>query len=292
MRASALHACVLASVCCSASFALADAALLAPDLETIRYRDPTEHRQLWLGLDVGGVYVPKSLGIFNRNAWTARGVGSWALALSPRVAAGGRHGLVFYDATNIRLQVQEHQVELSARFHGDAENARTRDRLFATVEFHTLERTWVDGEAFSIGGVSDQVAGIGYGATHRLSSRWDLGWTGQARWAWVFIDTQRQLRASLRPSVRLGNGHHLALEGVAFLVHRNADQYGKPLARTTLHAQLALQHGWLSDAGVGTFTQLRYATAFMSGQAPMYEIREEAINAHYAELQTGVRVVW
>ena len=263
-----------------------------PDLGAVRYRDPEARRQLWLGAEVGGVSLPSSLGVFSRDVWTARVTGAWALALSPRIAAGGRHALVFYDATNVRLQVQEHSLDLSARLLPDQNPHGPRDRLALTAEFHTLDRNWVDGSEFSIGGVGDSVAGLGYGLTHPLTRTLELAWNFQARWVWVFDDTQRQLRASLRPTLMLGAGHRLAVELLAFLVHRDASQFGNPLPRTTLHSQLALQYDYMSRDGVGSFSELRYASGFMSGQAPMYEIREEAINTDYAELHTGVRIVW
>jgi hypothetical protein len=249
-------------------------------------------RQLWLGFEAGGVYVPESLGLFSRDVWTARFTGAWALALTPRIAAGGRHGLVFYDASNVRLQVQEHSLELSARLLPDRNADDLRDRLAISVEFHTLDRNWVQGEEFSIGGVGDSVAALGYGLTHVLTRGLELGWNVQTRWVWVSDVSQQQLRASLRPALWLGDGHRLAVELLAFLVHRDARQYGNPLPRTTVHAQLALQYDFMSRANVGSFVELRYASGFMSGQAPMYEVREEAINTDYAELHAGLRVIW
>jgi hypothetical protein len=136
---------------------------------------------------------------------------------------------------------------------------------------------------------------LGYGMDHRLARRWSLGWNLQGRYVWVFIDTQRQIRASLRPTVVLRDRHRLALELVGFLVHRDEDQFGElddPADRLTVNGQVAFEHTWMSRKGVGTFAALRYATSFMSGQAPMYEVREEAINTHYGELSVGFRAVW
>ncbi|MDH5670740.1 MAG: hypothetical protein OEZ06_01235 [Myxococcales bacterium] len=263
-----------------------------PDLGVVRYRDPLQRRLLWLGVDGGGVYVPKTLGLFNRDVWTARVSGSWALSLAPGLTAGGRHGLAFYDATNVRLQIHEHQLDLSLPLLSHHPQARVRDRLALSVEFHRLDKNWIDGEEYSFGGFGDSVAAVGYGLLHTLSPQLELGWNLQARWVWVFLDTQRQLRASLRPMLKLGHGHALGLELLAFLVHRDADQFGNPLPRTSVHAQVGIEHTWLATSGLGSFASLRYFSGFMSGQSPMYEVREEAINADYGEAQLGLRSVW
>lgn len=269
-----------------------DGLRLAPDLGAVRYRDPTGRRVLWLGLDLGGVALPEALGAFDRDVWTARATGAWALALTPRVAAGGRHALVLYDASNTRLQVEEHQLELSGSLLGGRSTRGMRDRLSATLEMHRLDRTWTEGEAFAIGGVDDTVVGVAYGTSHRLAREWEFGWNLQPRFVWLFLDTQRQLRGSARLVWLAGGGHQLGLELTAYLVHRDSSQYGNPLPRTTVHGQVSLEWAAMWTDTFGTVFGAHYATGFMSGQAPMYEVREEAINASYAELRTGIRVVW
>jgi hypothetical protein len=264
----------------------------APDLGAVRYRDPTEHRTLWLGFDVGGVVLPEAVGVFDRDVWTARATPAWALALTPRVAAGGRHAMVFYDAENTRLQVHEHQLELSGPLLSECGSRATCDRLAATLEVHALSRTWTDGEAFAIGGVDDTIVGVGYGMSHSLARAWELGWNVQPRFAWVFLDTQRQVRGAVRLLWLAGDGHQLGLEWTAYLVHRDASQFGNPLRRTSVHGQLALEWAAMWTRAFGTVLGAHYATGFMSGQAPMYEVREEAINASYGELRGGIRVAW
>lgn len=276
----------------TANGAAAPAATELPDLGTIRYRDPTTRRALWLGVDAGGVYLPASLGVFSRTVWTAHTAGAWALAITPWLAAGGRHALVWYDATNVRLRMHHHELELSGRPTAVLNTPRMFDRLALGVEFHTLRKSIIDGEDFFIGGIKDVVVRLGYGIEHVLHPRWRLGWNVQGRYASVFRDSQRHLRAGARVTFLPRPQHGLGLEAVAFMVHRDADQFGTPFPRLTGHGQFALQYDWLGRRGVGLMVRARYTTGFLSGEAPVYELREESLTASYAELVLGVRAVW
>lgn len=261
-----------------------------PDLGIIRYRDPSERRTAWLGVDVTGAYVPESLGLFNRTVWMVRTVPAWSFSLTPWLAVGGRHGFAWYDAQNVRLRLHMHQAELSGQpLH---RHSRMRDRLAVGVDVHDAEKTTVEGVVFHLGGIRDAVAHVGYGIEHELARRWRLGWRVQFRHAWVFIDTQRQIRASLRAVFLPRPQHWLALELVGFAVNRNPDQAGKPLPQNSVHGQVALEYTWMSGAGVGLSLRTRLLSSFMSGEAPVYEIREEALEGPYGELILGLRAVW
>lgn len=261
------------------------------DLGIVRYRDPEAHHEIWLGFDLGGVYIPRSLGLFDRTVGTLRSEGSWAIAFARHLAAGGRHGIVFYHAGDVWLQVAEHTLEVSTGFLPRIDPTAERDRLALTVEMHSLDRNWVDGEEFAIGGVDDSVYALGYGTSHRLSKSFDLGWNVQGRYVSVFLVSQRQVRAAVRPAVLFGNRHRLALELVLHFVHRDEDQFGEPFPRASVHAGFALEHDVMSKAGIGMFSSLRYATDFMSGRAPMYEVREESMRADYGEALAGIRLI-
>jgi hypothetical protein len=261
-----------------------------PDLGTVRYRDPTLRRTLWAGFDLSGAYVPKKLGLLDRTVWMVQVVPAWALALTPWLAVGGRHGLTWYDAQNIRLRVHTHQLELSGaplRWH-----PRLRDRLAAGFEVHDVKQATVDGIDFRLGGFRDVVGLVGYGIEHRLAPRWRLGWQVQLRHAWVLLDTQRQVRGSARATFLPRPPHALGLEVVGFYVNRNPDQAGTTLPPNTVHGQIALDYAWMSRAGVGLVVRGRLLSSFMSGEAPVYEIREESLEAAYGELVVGLRVVW
>lgn len=261
-----------------------------PELAEIRYRDPAARWEAWLGLEAGGVALPARWTGLGRAVWMQRTAGSWALGLGPRLAVGGRHDLVWYDASNIRLQVNEHRLVLSGAPAAGA-GRRFRDRLAVGVESHVVRRSWLDGTLFKFGGLWDTVLLASYGMEHRLGHRWALGWSVSGRYVWVYNDTQRQGRASLRLALEPGRGHRVALEGVGFLVHRDPDQFGRPLPRWSAVGQVNLEHQWIGPRRVGTYLRLHFATSFMSGRAPVYEIREEALRVPFGELALGLRVL-
>ncbi len=272
-----------------------------PDLGPIRYRDPMVARRLWLGLEVGGVAIPRNIGLFPRSVWAQRTSGSWALALSPWLAVGGRHDLVWYDARNIRLQVNEHRLSFSGRpLHGRHSEV-LRDRLSAGVELHMVKRFWTaqvgetvsfDSAKFKPGGLWDVIVFLGYGFDHRLHEKVSVGWTVQGRYLWVFNDTQRQVRATVRPTIYLRPNHALSAEGVLYYINRNERQGGNLLPQNSVAGQVNLEYTWMSRRNVGVFARVHYATSFMSGDAPIYEMREEAINTHYGEGSLGLRAIW
>jgi hypothetical protein len=267
-----------------------DDAVVMPDLGVIRYRDPSERRSAWFGLDMTGAWVPESLGLFNRSVWMVRVVPAWALALTPWLAVGGRHGMAWYDAENIRLRLHTHQLELSGQ--PLFSRARMHDRLALGIETHEVKNAAVQGVDFRLGGVRDAVAHLGYGIEHELSPRWRLGWRVQLRHAWVFLDTQRQVRLSMRAAFLPRPRHLLSVELVGFAVNRNERQAGKPLPENSVHGQVAAEYLWMSRARVGVSVRARMLSSFMSGEAPVYEIREEALEGPYGELMLGLRTVW
>ncbi|MCB9715149.1 MAG: hypothetical protein H6712_14880 [Myxococcales bacterium] len=264
-----------------------------PELGPIRYRDPELRRTLWLGLDASGAYVPTSLGLFDRTVWTIRPAGAWALALTPWLAVGGRHSVAWYDADNIRVRVHSHQAEISGRpLAASRPGMRLDDRLALGVTTHAIRETEVDGLSLSPGGLFDTIVHIGYGLDHLLGTRWRLGWKVQGRYAWVYLDTQRQARASMRLAFHPRPPHRLSLDAVGYYVNRDPDQAGNPLPRNSFYGQVGLGYSWISRAGVGPWTQVRATSGFMSGEAPVYEIREEAINAGYGEVLVGMLARW
>lgn len=270
-----------------------DARAEIPDLERVRYRDPTGKREIWLGAELGGIALPQSLGLFSRRVWTVHGAPAWSVALLPWLAIGGRHAVVLYDAVNIRLRAHDHQLELSARTL--ALRSRPRrfvDRVSIGVSTHAIKKTRVDGLEFKPGGLNDIIVYAGYGLSHDLGRRWRLDWQVQGRWAWVFLDTQRHVRAAVRGSVYLGRQHRLAGELVGFYVNRDETQAGNPLPRNAVYGQMSGEYTWMSRVGVGPLLRMRLLSSFRSGEAPAYEIREEALNATYGEVIVGVRGIW
>ncbi len=263
-----------------------------PDLSIIRYDDPRCRRTAWLGVDVGGVVVPARLGLFDRTLWTVHVTPSWSVRIAKWLSIGGRHQLAWYDAENIRLRVHGHQLELAAHPVEAVGFARVHDRVVAGVETHAIMKAKVGEATFKLGGVRDTVFYLGYGMDHALAKRWTLGWAAQFRHAWVYVDTQRQVRASVRAAFHPRPAHRLAAEAVGFVVHRNADQAGTPLPRTGVYGQFAADYGWMSRVGVGPMIRVRASTGFLSGEAPVWEIREEALDAPFGELIVGIRGVW
>jgi hypothetical protein len=255
-------------------------------------RDPVGRRELWLGVDVGGVALPASLGLFDRSVWVVRSELHAALALTPWLALSGRAGLVWYDADNVRTRFHDHALELSGQPLARGSHPRLQDRLSFGVEFHALRVSEVDGQSFDIGGVNDVVVRGGYGAAHRVAPRWWIEWQGHARYVWLFEDTQRQLRGGLGLQFTPAPGHTLVADAVAFVIHRDASQFGNPLPRWSLVAQAHLGYAYFSRLGLGPYAELRATSAFLSGEAPVYEVREEALNAPYADATLGLRWRW
>ncbi|MEM7159869.1 MAG: hypothetical protein AAF799_43920 [Myxococcota bacterium] len=264
-----------------------------PELGIIRYRDPELRRTLWLGADVSGAYVPQSWGLFSRRVWALRPAGAWALSLTPWMAIGGRHGMAWYDASNIRVRVHDHQVELSGRpWAASRRGVSFDDRLAVGVTTHSIAKSDVDGVSIAPGGLRDTIIHLGYGLDHLLGIRWRLGWNVQGRYAWVYLDTQRHARASVRLAFHPRPAHRIAVDAVGFYVHRDPDQAGNRLPRHSVYGQFGLGYAWVSQAGVGPWVRARVNTGFMSGEAPVYEIREEALNTTYGEALVGILARW
>lgn len=263
-----------------------------PDLSAIRTRDPGCRRTLWLGIDAGGVALPRRLSGLGRDLWTVHIDGAWALRLASWASIGGRHGVRWYDAGNVRVRAHDQFVELAAHPLVAAGHRRLHDRLSLGLQTHTIFKYVVDGTAFRLGGVRDVVLGVGYGIEHHLGERWAIAWQAQVRQAWVFKDTQRQLRLALRATFWPRPDHMLAAEIVGYGIDRDARQGGQDLPRRSLVGQAALDYAWISRVGVGPAVRVRYTTAFLSGEAPVYEVRNEALRTSYAEALVGLRAVW
>jgi len=264
-----------------------------PDLDTVRYRDPSARRVVWLGAEVGGMILPASAGRFDRTVWTAQASPAWAVSLAPWLAVGGRHSVILYDASNIRLREHDHQVEISASTLAlRSGSRRLRDRVAFGFSTHAIKKSTVDGLEIKPGGLNDTILHLSYGMSHDVARRWRLGWQTQLRHAWVFSATQRQVRAALRATVFVGQGHRLGAEAIGFYVNRDEDQGGRPLPRNGVYAQLAADWVWMSRAGVGPIARARFLSSFRSGEAPAYEIREESLNNVYGEFIVGVRGIW
>ncbi len=262
-----------------------------PDLGTVRSRDPACRRTVWLGVDVGGVVIPGRLGLFDRTVWTIRTGPAWSVRLARRFSVGGRHGMSWYDSANVRLRVHDHQVELAAHLVAPAK-PRMHDRLVVGVETHAVLQSKVDGIEFRLGGVRDIVAYVGYGIDHDVAARWRIGWHAHYRHAWVFRDTQRQLRAGIRVAFSPEPAHRLVASALGFVVDRHPEQAGRPMPRRGVYGQFGLEYGWMSRHGVGPYLAGRYATGFLTGEAPVYELRSESLSANYFDATAGVRVVW
>jgi hypothetical protein len=261
-----------------------------PDLGTIRYHDPAGRRELWLGLDTGGIAIPRRVSPLDRRLWLVHLTPAWALAVWPRFTIGGRHSVTVYDAENIRLWTHGHMLEASARVM--KQRPRLIDRASMGIEVHRVERSIVEGVDFKLGGIRDTVMHFGYGLEHGLAPWLWLGWRAHFRHAWVFVDTQRQLRGSVRAAFLPAPRHRVSLELVGFYVHRNADQAGTPLPRHSVHGQILGEYAWMSRKNVGVTVGARYSTSFFSGESPIFEIREESLNADYGEVNVGLRVAW
>lgn len=262
-----------------------------PDMGIVRFRDPSCRRDVWLGADVGGVVLPKNLGPLDRTVWTVRAGPAWAIRLAPWLSAGGRHGIAIYDAGDVRLRVHDHQVELAAHPMRDR-RATMHDRLSAGIETHAVLAQRIDGRQFRLGGVRDLVAYVGYGIDHTVAPRWRLGWQAHFRHAWLFHDTQRQLRLGVRLAFTPRPAHRLSVAALGFLVDRNPDQAGRPMPRRTVVGQVAAEYAWMSRVGIGPSLQVRYSTGFLTGEAPVYELRSEVLHADYADATIGLRAVW
>ncbi|MBC8067913.1 MAG: hypothetical protein IAG13_06220 [Deltaproteobacteria bacterium] len=64
------------------------------------------------------------------------------------------------------------------------------------------------------------------------------------------------------------------------------------LPRRGVNGQLAAEYGWMSRHGVGPMVRVRYATGFLSGEAPIFELRQESLNASYGDVTIGLRARW
>ena len=271
----------------------------ALDLGTIRYLDPTGPRTLWLGLDTGGIFLPEQLiANFGRDIYSARVALPWALAVARWLSVGGRHELAWYDAENIQAQYSNHEVQLSIRPTAFRAVPRVaRDRLSIGFEAHTLFKTRItnpDGSeaVFRLGGLYDRVLSLGYGMSHDVGTRLAFDWNVQGRYVWVFVNRQRQFRSSLRMRWMPRDGHTLSLEATAFVVFRDEIQAGNFLPQVSPVGQGAAQYDWMSRKGVGLYVRAWFSSSFLSGTAPVYEVREEAINQPYGELAGGLRVTF
>jgi hypothetical protein len=260
-----------------------------PELGPIRYRDPESRRTLWLGLDASGTVLPSSLGLSDQRTRAVRPAGAWAFALTPWLALGGRHDVAWYEAGDRSLRVHGHQVELSSRpLAASRSTDALDDRLAFGVTTHAI-RWSTSGDA---AGQSDTILHLGYGLDHLLGTRWRLGWQAQARHAWIPEDTQRQVRVSARVAFNPRPAHRLSLDAVGYYVNREDPPGTDPLPRHSVLGQFGLGYAWVGRAGVGPWTNVRGTTHFLHGEAPVYELREEALEAGYGEVLVGMLARW
>lgn len=269
------------------------------DLGTIRYLSPQVPRELWLGLDIGGVYMPDGfIANFGRDVWMARVTFPWALALTPWLSVGGRHELAWYDAENVRAQYSNQEISLSVSpTSWRALPGVTQDRLEFGFEALDMFRTTLFGDdglrqVLHLGGIFDRVIYVGYGMSHRVRPKLSVDWNTQGRFVWVFINTQKHLRTSVRLRWNPRRAHTFSIESVGFLIFREKIQAGNLLPRAGIVGQFAAQYDWMSKRKVGLFARAWFSTSFLSGTSPVFEIREEAINQPYGELSMGLRARW
>jgi hypothetical protein len=262
-----------------------------PELGPIRYRDPESGRTLWLGVDAVGTLLPSSLGLADRAVWVVRPAGAWALALTPWLAVGGRHDVAWYDADGPRLRVHGHQVELSSRpLAASRSTDALDDRLALGLTTHAVR--WGEGTADDPAGQADTIVHLGYGLDHLLGTRWRLGWQAQVRHAWVPHDTQRQVRLSARVAFNPRPAHRLSLDAVGYYVNRDHPSGDEPLPHHSVLGQVGLGYAWVGRAGVGPWTHVRATSRFASGEAPVYEPREESLDGAYGEVLVGMLARW
>lgn len=267
-----------------------------PELGPIRYRDPEGRRTLWMGIDAAGTYLPSTLGLADRAVWAVRPAGAWAFSLTPWLALGGRHEVAWYDADVNRLRVHAHQVELSSRpLAASRSSDALDDRLAIGVTTHAIRQS--DVGTADVAGFQDTILHVGYGLDHLLGTRWRLGWQVQGRHAWVPDGTQRQVRVATRLAFHPRPAHRISLDAAGYYVNRNHHASSGPsgahaLARHSVLGQVGLGYSWVGRAGVGPWTHVRATSSFLSGEAPIYELREEALEAGYGEVLVGMLARW
>ncbi len=266
-----------------------------PDLGPVRHRDPQGKRTLWLGLDAGGVVLPRRLGLYENRVWTAHATSAWALSLVPGLAVGGRHGLSSYDVTGantaVRLRLHHHQLELSASPLSRWGSVRAQDRIFVGVQTHAVLEMKVGDAELHPGGVRDTLLELGYGMHHPLGRRWSFDWRLSGRYAWVFLKTQRHGLAATRITFSPRPTHALSASAELFVVHRDAGASGDQ-PRVSAHGVFRGQYSWMSSVGVGPFVAGRFATHFASGTTPVFESRAAAVDSVYGDLTVGLRAHW
>lgn len=262
-----------------------------PELGPIRYRDPEGRRTLWMGVDAAGTYLPSSLGLADHAVWSMRPAGAWAFSLTPWLALGGRHEVAWYDADASRIRVHGHQVELSSRpLAASRSTDALDDRLAVGVTTHAIR--WSSAGTADVAGQSDTILHVGYGLDHLLGTRWRLGWQVQGRHAWVPDGTQRQVRVSTRVAFHPRPAHRISLDAAGYYVNRNHPSGAHALARHAVLGQVGLGYSWVGRAGVGPWTHVRATSSFLAGEAPVYELREEALEAGYGEVLVGMLARW
>jgi hypothetical protein len=276
----------------SIAAALASTPREQPDLGVVRFHDPRAPRSIHLGFDFGGVVLPAGFGPIDRTVWMLRGGPGWSIRVAKWLSLGGRHGIALYDAGKARLRAHDHQLEAALHPVVQAGIRSMHDRLAIGVETHALLESRVGGTPFELGGVRDTIVYLGYGMEYRLAGRWTLGWLAHYRHAWVYRDTQRQVRGAMRVAFLPGKGHRVALELTGLFVDRNPDQAGVKLPRRGVYGQVAGEYAWMSKVGVGPFLRARVASGFLGGEAPIFEIRHETLRTPWADVTAGVRATF
>ncbi|MEE9383609.1 MAG: hypothetical protein V3V08_09370 [Nannocystaceae bacterium] len=232
-----------------------------------------------------------------RPVWTLRGDAGWGLALTRNVSLSGDHGITIYSAGHTQLRVHAHALGVALRPGAGSLAPAHRDRLSFGVETRTLMvvrvRTSDGWQDFDVGGIRDVTFRLAYGMEHAVGKRWHLGWQLAPGYSRVFLDSQRLLRGALRAALRPVPDHELRGTITAHLVHRDASQFGgNDFRRASAHLQASGAWIWMSRHNVGTIVQGRLLSSFMSGEAPIYEVREETLRTPYAEASVGVLATW
>lgn len=266
-----------------------------PSLGTLRYTQPRDLGEIWVGVDVRAVAVPQRLGWGERSIWTTDFHSDWAVGLAPWLSAGGRHGLVWFGADEIMTRFAHHQLELVTsplRWQVHPRRRRLRDRVALGIEFHRLQYLEAEGVGFEIGGARDVILRVGYAMTHQLHRRVDLAWQLQYRHAWVYESQQRQGLVALRTRVAVSPRAQIAAGARVYLVHRDETQRGVIQDRFSPHVQVHLGPAWVLPEGVTVQLEARYAYGLLGGEVPVYEVGNSVITESYADLSVSLSFDW
>ncbi|TPV94609.1 MAG: hypothetical protein B7733_14425 [Myxococcales bacterium FL481] len=244
-----------------------------------------------------GIYLPAALVQGSQSLWTLRPELAWQAALHRHVSLGGASASAIYQTSNARLRVHDHAIAMATSPGRGGLDPRHADRLAVAFSTHRLvllrireDGTWQD---FHVGGVRDTIVRLSYGMEHQTSPRIRVAWQVRPGFAWVFLSTQRLLQVATRVSFHPRPTHEIALLITGHGVHRDRRQFGShDIPRASLHGEVGLTWSWLSSRGVGLRVSGRALSSFLSGEAPLYEVREETLRTPYAEASAGLLLAW